>query len=54
MKTVKVTFCNGYSLVTSINGTHDEIISYYVGRWFNLGRGENDLMAKGVSVQFLS
>ena len=53
MKTVKVTFCNGHSLVTSINGTHDEIIVYYVGRHFNLG-GENDLMAKGVSVQFLS
>ena len=53
MKTVKVTFDNGDSLTTQINGTPEEIRAYYIGRQFNLGNGENDLMAVAISVEFI-
>jgi hypothetical protein len=52
MKTIRVTFEDGNSLVTAINGTHDEIRQYYIGQTFNLGR-EDDHLTKAVSVEFL-
>jgi hypothetical protein len=52
MKTIKVTFSNSDSLVTSINGTPEEISSYYIGQTFNLGV-ESDLLVRAVSVEFL-
>lgn len=50
MKTFKVIFSDGDSLVTGFNGTLDDAKTYYVGNWFNLGSVE-DRMAKGISVQ---
>lgn len=53
MKTVKVTFSNNDTITTGINGTDEEIRDYYaIGREFNLGNGEHDLMAKVVKVEF--
>jgi hypothetical protein len=49
----KVTFLNGDSLVTSINGTQEEIEKYYLGNSFNLGCGEKDRMTIAIKVEFL-
>lgn len=49
---VKVNFDNGDNLETEINGTYESIRQYYLGKTFNLGNGENDLMAKCVSISF--
>lgn len=53
MRSIKVTFDNRDSLVTSINGTDEEILRYYVGNLFNVGCGPDDCMATAVSVEFL-
>lgn len=53
MRSVKVIYANGDSLVTDINGTKSEIEKYYIGRSFNLGRGEHDHITKAVKVIFL-
>lgn len=37
---------------TEINGTEDEIIAYYMGNVFNVGKGPNDYMAKCMAVDF--
>lgn len=37
----------------SINGTNVEILDYYVGKWFNAGKGEHDYMAVCTAVEFL-
>lgn len=50
---IEVTFTNGDSLKTEINGTVDEIKKYYIGKSFNLGHNGDDLMTKGKSVKFL-
>jgi hypothetical protein len=52
MRSIRVTFSDGNSLVTSINGTDREIIEYYLRRTFNVGRSE-DAMATCVKVEFL-
>lgn len=52
MKTVKVTFDNGDSTITNINGTESEIKEYYIGNIFNIGTYE-DYLVKAVSVEFL-
>lgn len=52
MRTVKVVFKNGDSITTRINGTEDEISTYYVGKVFNIGSVEDDLQ-KVIGVEFL-
>lgn len=43
MRAVKVTYSNGESITTSINGTDEEILDYFkIGKPFNLGKGEKD------------
>lgn len=54
MRAIKVTFDNGNSIETNINGTNEEIEKYYLGQTFNLGNGPHDLMAKAVKVEFLN
>jgi hypothetical protein len=54
MREIKVYFDNGDSLETCINGSNESILSYYIGQTFNLGNGENDLMAKATKVEFLN
>lgn len=51
MKYCKVTFENGVTFGTSINGTDEEIKDYYIGRVFNIGQGENDDMQKCISCE---
>jgi hypothetical protein len=53
MRTIKVHFSNGYHLFTNINGTDSHILAYYIGKQFNLGNGEHDLMAIATKVEFL-
>ncbi len=53
MKSIKVTFSNGDYLVTSINGTDEEIKEYYLNKNFNLGNGEHDLIVSAEKVEFL-
>lgn len=52
MRAVKVTFSDGDSLVTSINGTDEEIRAYYLGNIFNLGAVE-DRLVMATKVEFL-
>ena len=52
---VKVTFANGDTLTTPINGTPDEIRAYYLREdcWFNLGTGDKDNLQRAIDVKFL-
>lgn len=53
MRTVKVTFEDGNSLVTSINGTKSNIQDYYkIGNTFNLGT-DLDNLQKVKTLEFL-
>jgi hypothetical protein len=52
-KHIKVTFDNGDTLNTEINGSEDEIKKYYIGKQFNLGIGPKDNMVKATNVEFL-
>jgi len=49
---IKVTFEDGNTIETPINGTKREIEDYYVGKYFNMGV-EDDKMVKALSVEFL-
>lgn len=49
---VTVFFDNGDHLNTQINGTRESINDYYLGKEFNLGNGENDIMARATLVLF--
>lgn len=54
MKAVKVTFTDGDTITTSINGSDDEIRAYYrIGRQFNIG-SVNDNMQLVTALEFLS
>ena len=53
MRTVKVIYDNGDSVITKINGTESEIKAYYIGKVFNIGTTK-DLLVKAVSVEFLA
>lgn len=52
MKTAKVTYDNGDSIITNINGTEFEIKEYYIDNIFNIGTYE-DCLVKAISVEFL-
>lgn len=54
MRTVKVTWSDGDTSITEINGTMEEIRTYYIGKWFNLGGAYNpveDRMVQGIAVE---
>ncbi len=56
MRSVKVTFNDGNTLVTSVNGTDAEIRAYYIGQSFNLTLDESLSLADmpiGIAVEFL-
>ena len=50
---IRVIFENGDYFYTAFNGTKEEIITYYIGKMFNLGNVDDD-MQKCVAVEFLS
>jgi hypothetical protein len=52
MKFIKVIFADGNYLFTSINGTVEEIRAYYLGKFFNIGTIEDNLV-QAVDVQFI-
>lgn len=47
-----VTFEDGDTVATNINGTKDEIRAYYINNYFNLGSGSEDKAVKAISVEF--
>ena len=51
MKLATITFANGQVIKTSINGTNEEIKKYYLGRLFNLGDADKDIMVNAVKVE---
>ena len=57
MRSIKVTFQDGNTLVTDINGTDNEIKDYYLNRQFNLGSRNPDIedyLVMATKVEFLS
>lgn len=52
MRTIRVHFDNGDELVTSINGTNDEIYAYYLENTFNLGNHLRDVIVKVKKIDF--
>lgn len=50
---VRVTYGNGDSVTTEINGTEEEIRDYYIGRTFNVGIGPDDNLQRAVAVEFI-
>lgn len=53
MRTIKVTWEDGDTTITNINGTDEQIRQYYLNQVFNLGRGPDDYLVRAVSVEFL-
>lgn len=52
MRHIIITYSNGQSIETEINGTVEDIERYYLGKVFNLGADE-DNMQIALSVEFL-
>lgn len=52
MRAVKVYTSCGQSWVTDVNGTDQEIESYFLGKWFNIGTVD-DHMVKVVRIEFI-
>lgn len=54
MNAAKLTYANGTSYITEMNGTDVEVLEYFkIGRVFNIGDGENDNMQKIVSCKIV-
>lgn len=53
-QTVKVYFDNGDNFISTVNGDNETIEKYYLNRYFNLGNGENDLMAKCIKIEYIN
>lgn len=52
MRAVRVTAKTGEEWTTSINGTEEEIKSYFLDKWFNIG-SVDDHMVQVSGVEFL-
>lgn len=54
MRTIKVTFDDDDYLITSVNGTVDEIEQYYLNRKFYFSdEYENEKMHTAIKIEFL-
>lgn len=56
LREVRVTYSNGETIGTDMAAglTDAEILDYFrIGRWFNIGHGEHDLMAAVEKVEIL-
>lgn len=54
MRSIEVTWSNGDTTKTNINGEEYEIEQYYYGNEFNIGDGcGGDLMVRATEVRFL-
>lgn len=51
LRPIKITYQDGNTLVTSINGSKDEVNAYYLGKSFNLGPEDHCTIA--IKVEFL-
>jgi hypothetical protein len=51
VKVAKVTFDNGDTITTNINGTDKDIKSYYMNNIFDMGIYPEEKMCKAVSVE---
>jgi len=50
MRTARITTENGVSWSTSVNGTDEEIVTYFLGKWFDVGQFPTEEMSKVVEV----
>jgi len=50
---VRVTFDDGDHLTSTVNGTADEVVRYYLGNTFNVGIGSEDNIRVATKVEFL-
>jgi len=56
MRSIKVTFSDGHTISTNVNGTDEEIRRYYLGHVFNFGDTEahpKDKLVTAVKVEFI-
>ena len=56
MRAIRVTFADGNTIETNINGTDDEIKAYYIGQEFQFGDTEEcpyDKLVKATNVEFI-
>ena len=53
MRTVRVSFRNGYSFITSITGTIDEIVDYYTNNKFNIASFPYENMQSASIIEFI-
>jgi hypothetical protein len=56
MRPIKVTYADGNTMITSINGSKQEVRRHYIGKKFNFGDtdfGVPDKMVEAVKVEFL-
>ena len=56
MRSIRVTFADGNTIETNINGSNETIRRYYIGQEFQFGDTEEhpkDKMVKAVDVTFL-
>lgn len=54
--TIRVTFADGNTLISEINGTKEEVRDYYLGKKFQFGDTEErpyDHLVEAVKVEFL-
>jgi hypothetical protein len=53
MELIRVTYSDGDTTETEINGSRREIERYYLGEAFNVGLGPDDNIQTAVKVEFL-
>ena len=56
MRAIKVTFEDGNTIITSINGNDETIRKYYLGNTFQFGDTDEcpvDKLVRAISVEFL-
>lgn len=56
MRAIRVTFADGNTIETNINGTDAEVVAYYVGNDFQFGDTDacpRDKLVKATGVEFL-
>lgn len=54
MKSIRITWSDKTTSETNINGTDEQIQNYYIGKVFNLGNAEHDLLLTAVNVEVLA
>ena len=54
MNTAKLTTTSGHTWTTSINGTHEEVTDYFLGKYFPVGSFDEHAPNEGFTQQKIS